>query len=168
MKLTNPAAAADSPAAIRRLDPISIDREDGQCLWTPSVAFGDDGRMHMVFDDFGRGIYYAHSTDGRQWAKPVRLIGGEEPDSGKDPQLLLKGDRAAILYQTNKGGWLARGTLGPEPAFGAPVKITHHVISLNASRPAVTPDGKLVMLAGSHTVWRLQCDLDDALAPAGE
>lgn len=161
-------AAADSPAAILTLDPINIDLENGQCLWNPSVAFGDDGCMHMVFDDFGRGIYYANSTDGRQWSKPVKLIGGEEPDSGKDPQLLLKGDQAAIIYQTNKGGWLARGTLGPEPAFGDPVKITHHVIPLNASRPTVTRDGKLVLLAGSHTVWRLQCNLDDALPPPAE
>ncbi len=148
-----------TPGEIQELRPLreATDRPSNTCNSHLSVA--TDGRFHLVYDDFRGGILYATSADGLQWSAPRRIVDAEGPNPGSHPQLLLAGDTAALLYETNTGAWLRRGQVEPEPRFGPPVKISGHGVPLSGSRACVTGDGQVVLLAGQDTIWVLRADL---------
>ena len=158
-------ASGKSLADIRRLSQIKMNVPDGVLTCNPHVTFDAKRQMHMVFDNFSRGIYHSVSADGTKWSAPKPLLprDGPEGQGTSHPQLIIRGGRAALMYETLKGGFLRSmalktGKLGPV------VKITHNVIPLSGSRLRVTPDGQVVILAGADTVWVLRAPLKDVLA----
>ena len=156
------AASGKSLADIRRLSRIKMDVPGDVNPWSPHVALDDKGGMHMVFDNFRRGIDHSVSADGTKWSAPKLLLPADSPQ-GQHPQLIVRGGRAALIYETNEGAFLRSmalktGKLGPA------VKITNHVVPLAGSRLTVTPDGQVVILAGTDTVWVLRAPLEDVLA----
>jgi len=161
----NYVASGKSLTDIRRLSPIKMDVPDGVFPCSPHVTFDAKGQMHMVFDSSGRGIYHSVSADGAKWSAPKLLLpaAGPKGERVSHPQLIVRGGRAALIYETKKGGFLRSmalktGELGPA------VKITNHVVPLSGSRLTVTPDGQVVILAGADTVRVLQAPLEDVLA----
>ena len=69
----------------------------------------------MVFLDGREGIGYAASADGQQGTAPVTIVEGARGGYYGSVQLLLDGERAALLHSDAKGGWWRRGTLLPAP-----------------------------------------------------
>ena len=166
----NRAASADSPSGIRQLLPIAIDGQDSSSIRTPHIVWDSENRMHMVYADSGNAVRYATSHDGMQWTNPIAILPKEEGRRVSNPQLILDGERLGVIYEDHNGAWLHRLTLNADgKALGetsTPVKITDRVIPLSGSRLTLTPDGRVVVLAGADTVWLLHGELDKILRAA--
>ena len=151
---------------IRRLDPVTIEHEGGKRLnvWNPHVTVDDDGRYHMVFDDFGRGVYHTTSKDGWNWGLPKPLVEASPRRPVRRPQLIQRGARAVLMYETTGGAYVVPARLGGpahKPWVGR--KITSHTIPLHGSRLTLTADGRVLLLAGGETSWLLSARLRDLL-----
>ena len=127
--------SAKTPFELTTLSPLPIPIEKSQHMSSSHATFESDGRCHLVFDDFGRGLYYTRSEDLRTWS-PLQKLGTQKENSSiSRPQLLLEGDRVALIHEENTGSWLRRGTLtatGLELGAGTP--IADHRMSFNGSR----------------------------------
>ena len=123
---------------------------------SPHVTFDAGGRLHLDFSDRRLCICYATSADGERWAGPVTLCELGKAGHAPQAQLVLDGERAALLYGGTGAGFLRRGVLEPEPRFGPAIQITNHVIPTNGSRAWVGRDGEVRLLAGKDTVWLLR------------
>jgi tetratricopeptide (TPR) repeat protein len=109
------------------------------------AAFDANGRCHLVFDDFGRGIYYTRSDDMQTWL-PLQLITLAQPNSRiSRAQILIQGDRAALIYEQNNGSWLQCGNIAAAGLeLGQALQIADHTMPLNGARLFV--DGDLVRI----------------------
>jgi hypothetical protein len=158
------AASADSASGIRHLLPITVDGQDSNRIRTPHVVWDSENRMHMVYADSEKAVWYATSRDGKQWTNPIVIFAKEEGRRIDNPQLILDAERVGVVCEDHKGTWLHRRILNANEksleATSTPVKITHHVIPLKGSRLSLTPDGRVVVLAGIDTVWLLHGELD--------
>lgn len=161
------AVSADSPGGFMRLSPITVDGRDSKRIRTPHVVWDSENRMHMVYADWINTIWHATSQDGKQWTNPMLIVPKEEGRIVANPQLILDGKRVGVVYENNSGAWLLRSMLNASGkslgGTSAPIKITHHVIPLQGSRLSLTPDGRVVVLAGTDTVWLLHGELDKIL-----
>ncbi|HUU59694.1 MAG TPA: HEAT repeat domain-containing protein, partial [Phycisphaerae bacterium] len=121
------------------------------CLWNQCVASGDGGRLHMVFDDYARGIYHTTSKDGMKWADPRLLVEVSAGQYASDPQLILKDGKAVLLYW-HRGAYLTPVRLsGPPIPAGKGLKITNHNTPLQGARWTVTKEGEVLLPAGDRT-----------------
>ncbi|HUW58292.1 MAG TPA: hypothetical protein VMZ92_16765 [Planctomycetota bacterium] len=160
------AASGQAMTDIRRLDPVSIEHEGGKRLhvWNPHVTVDDDGLYHMVFDNFGRGIYHTTSKDGWNWTLPKLLVEEMPGRPVRGPQLILRGARAVLMYETTAGAYVVPARLeGPPHKPWEGMKITNHVIPLGGARLTLTDDGRVLLLAGADTSWLLSTTLRDLL-----
>jgi hypothetical protein len=160
------AASADSAGGIRRLSPITVDGRDISRIKHSHVAWDSENRMHMAYTtDSEKAIWFASSTDGRQWTNPIVIVPNKEGRSVENPQLFLDGEQLGVIYKEYKGAWLWRGIFHADGKSlretSAPVKIAHHVIPLGGARLTLTMDGRVVVLAGTDTVWLLHGTLDE-------
>jgi hypothetical protein len=157
------AASAGGPDEIRRLDPLSIALPEKTRMTETQVCVEPGGRMHLTFVS-GRSIHYSTSAHGKQWRPPVVLTDMEQYAAGSHPQLLCRGERIALFYETNKGAWLCTGRLAKVPELGPPLKITGHVRPLDGARVHVTADGEVLFLTGDSRPWLMRASLKDVLA----
>ena len=151
-------ASADSLANLREFGRLEVEGKKRPRITDTFVAVAPDGRLHMVFESWGSGIHYTTSKDGLRWAAPELLVEQEGGSRTTNAQLILDGERAALIYETSKGAWLCRGQVEPKPKFGKPIKITNHVIPFNHARVWAGPEGPIGILAGKGTVWLLTAD----------
>ena len=127
--------AAESPSQITTLSPLSLPLDQQRYASNPYATFEAKGRCHLVFDDFGRGLYYTRSDDMQTWSPLQKLGMAEKNSSFSRPQLLLADDRVALLHEKNSGVWLQRGTLTASGLqLGEATQITDHLMPLNGSR----------------------------------
>jgi len=144
-------SAANSPAELTSLKALSLQKNDGTFLVSNTCAtFESDGKCHLVFDDFGRGLYYTRSTDMQTWS-PLRNLGLAEKNSSiSNPQLLLEGEQVAMIYEQNNGSWLRRGTITEEGLnLGPATLIADHRMTLSGSRLRLDGD-RILLPAGGH------------------
>jgi hypothetical protein len=123
--------------------PLPIDKQ--QHASNSQATFESEGRCHLVFDDFGRGLYYTRSDDLQTWLQPQRLAVAAANSSISMPQLLIEGDRVALIHEKNPGVYLQRGKLtatGLE--LGAETQITNHFMPLHGSRFLLNVDQVLI------------------------
>lgn len=114
------------------------------------ATFDDSGRCHLVFDDFGRGLYYTRSDDMQTWL-PLQLVALAQPNSRiSRSQLLIQRDRVALIYEQSNGSWLQRGKIAASGLdLGDAMQIADHTMPLNGARLFV--DGDTVRIpAGSQ------------------
>jgi hypothetical protein len=150
---------AESFAKIRELQPMKFPEGIRVKMANPHVTIVRDGRLHAVFDDWGRALYYTTSADGREWTEPVSLVGNEGGTRPVRPQLVLWAGRAALIYEDSKGAWLRAGKLEPKPAFGAAVQIASHVSPMSGSRLFIDDDkGEVSFFTGGGAVWLVRGD----------
>ena len=127
--------AAASPGQITTLSPLSLPLDQQQHVSNPYATFEAEGRCHLVFDDFGRGLYYTRSDDLQTWSPLQKLGMAEQNSSISKPQMLLVDDRVALLHEKNSGVWLQRGTITASGLqLGQATQITNHLMPLNGSR----------------------------------
>ncbi len=158
------AASGETLDELTALSPVRLGLPEGMQVCRSHVAIDDSGRMHMVFDDFGRGLYYTSSADGADWSPPVWLVGPKPNQGLSHGQLILHQGQGLLIYSENDGAYLCPMTLGKEVHLGPAVKITNHVIPLSGSRIFVGSSGQVALLAGADTVWVLRAKLDDLFA----
>ena len=124
------------------------------------------GTVHMVFDNFHRGIWYTRSKDGTAWNEPAERFSPPQDRSASHPRLIVRGERAAMVYVAG-GANMRHGTFeGNAPKMGRPVKIATHTAPLSGAGGVVATEGKLHVVVGSKTLWRLTAELKDILRPA--
>ncbi|MCX7423694.1 MAG: hypothetical protein NT013_29735 [Planctomycetia bacterium] len=127
--------AATSPGLLTTLSQLSVPIDKQQHVNNPHATFDSDGRCHLVFDDFGRGLFYTRSNDLREWSPPQKLGVPEKNSSISRPQLLLADGRVALIHEKNSGTWLQRGTIaGNGLELGEATQVTDHLMPLNGSR----------------------------------
>lgn len=154
------AASAATPADIAELRPAGLPKVANLHVCNTHVAIDPTGRMHMVFDNFGRGIHYTHSANGADWAMPICLAQKIPGRSVSHGQLILHRGRARLIYSRSGGAYLCPMVLGERAKLAPAVKIANHVVPLNGSRACLTPDGRAVLFAGTDTVWALAAKTD--------
>jgi len=154
-------ASAKNPADIKTLQPINITLPPGSHhIWNPHLAADPDGTMHMVYDNFGRDIFYTRSATGAQWSDPICLIDKTANRSTSHPFIIRQAGRTVLLYNAS-GTYLRTGSPTDPTKLTPPLKLTTHVAPLNGARPHLTPKGTLILLAGSNTIWTMQAPLSD-------
>lgn len=137
--------SATSPGLITDLSPLPLPIDKQQHVSNSQATFESEGRCHLVFDDFGRGLYYTRSDNMQTWSPLQRLAGAERDSSISTPQLLIEGDRVALIHEKNPGVYLQRGKLtatGLE--LGAETQITNHFMPLHGSRFLLNGDQVLI------------------------
>lgn len=157
--------SGDSPGDIRELQrllvPIRINR-------TPThvqATFDADGRCHLVFvlDDLKRLVQYSQSDDMRLWSSPRTLFKADD-FRAEIPQLVIDGDRVALIYSNNKGRWIRRGTMQDEgPHLTDPIQFANHSVGAYGSR-VMRESGKVYLPLTGDPPGLLIADLDDLLA----
>ena len=161
------AAAGNAPGGIGTLREIDMELPPRVNLSNPHVSVGHDG-FHMVFDDFGNGIYYSRSSDGRHWTPPVLTVPLGRHSKVSHGQLIRAGNRIALVYEGLNGAWLRRGTLAATPELGPELKITNYLTPLNGARLHVAPTGEAGLLAGLDHVWFLRTTLPELIGSPGK
>lgn len=161
------AGSAPSLAELRRLESLEFPPARVRALATSShVAIDGRGTFHVVFVDTRRRLAYCRSTDGRSWSAPSPLELGARRSSPSGAQLILDGDRAALLREESGVTWLHRGVVSPKPAFGPGIQVANARVPLRGSRAWVGPDGEVALLAGLETVWLLRAPRSRLARPA--
>ncbi len=137
--------AAATPSLITTLNPLPLPVDKQKTVNNTHATFDSDGRCHLVFDDFGRGLYYTRSDDLRDWS-PLQLLGVAEKNSSiSHPQLLLADGRVALIHERNSGTWLQRGTIAANGLqLGEATQVTDHLMPLNGSRLLRVADRVLI------------------------
>jgi hypothetical protein len=186
------AATGKSFDEIRALQPIETDPDGPKdlSLCHPQVLEDAGGKLHLVFDDFGRGIYYARSEDALHWDAPRLLVKRANANQFdlSTPQLILGAGKPLLIYGTFAGQYLAMVDLAGDPIqaggglkiTGPPppilifqgLKLSSLVAPLAGSRACLTADGDLLLPAGQWGVtWILRAswaDLQAAVAPTAK
>lgn len=163
--VNNLCARGDSPAAIADPKPLALGLPSRVHPENPHATFDKAGRCHLVYDDFGRGIYYTRSDDMATWLEPVRLVAAEKNSRARFAQLVLDGSRAALICETTRGSRLMRGELTAEGVrLGRPTVIANHWIPLNGAK--AVRDGKSLLLPAGKgaNVWLLRARFDEVLS----
>ena len=159
------AGSGKSLGEIRRLDKIKVPWAHPGGFQESSYAVDEKGLFHVVVADAQRGLLYSSSADGKTWRDPVVAAPkGDEAELARRPQLLVRGDRAAVIYQAKQVEWLQRGRLAPDGLrLDAPTAITHFLAPMSGNRVHVTPDREVLALTGRESVWLLRATLEDVL-----
>jgi hypothetical protein len=163
--------SADSPDHFPELEQVSMEGLPPGGMVDARRTIGADGLVHQVFRSDSKAIYHRTSPDGQNWSPPVPIIQWPEAPNKRfrQPQLVLDGNRAAVLYGCNNGlTWLSRGTLGPPARFDPPIEVVNWMTPLSGSQAHVTPDGQVLLLAGKDTVWLLRTTLSRLTRPSQE
>ncbi|HUW57823.1 MAG TPA: hypothetical protein VMZ92_14375 [Planctomycetota bacterium] len=158
------AGCAPSIRDITKLTPITLEKEKNPYLADQHVSVDETGRFHMVFSHHQRGILHTTSDDGRRWSAPTLLVEQtEEHQRLEHPQLVLRGEKAVLLYETI-GAYMTPVQFGGRPLKPwEAMKITGNVVPLMGARLTLTRDGEVLLLAGRTRTWLLRAKLNDLL-----
>jgi len=157
-------AVAPSPHKFAPARPLCIPvRED----WTAQdvhAVFGDRGRCHIVYGDSLGRVHYSYADTDGIWRVNTRLT-AVEPMHVRTPQLVLVGERLALLIWTPQGLWLHRGRLTKDgPRLGPAQQIMDS--RFDASGARLLRDGDDVYLPlPARPPLLLRAKLDDLLEP---
>lgn len=159
--------AARSPGEIETLQTLPLNGQS-RVVSNTQATFESNGRCHLVFDDFGRSLYYTRSDDMQTWS-PLQSLGVAEPNSSISmPQLLIEGDHVALIHERNNGWWLLRGKIVPSGLeLGESTQIAAHTMPLHGARLRVDGDRVLILAGGQPYVPQLlTARFADLLAPS--
>jgi hypothetical protein len=122
-------ATAAAPGDLSPTDGLYVPvREE----WVPQdvhAVFDDRGRCHIVYTDPRGRVHYSHTDRDGIWRVNMRL---DEIESMhvNTPQIILKGDRVAVLYWASSGLWFHRGQWTEDgPRLGPAEQIMDHRFS---------------------------------------
>ncbi|MCH5373581.1 MAG: hypothetical protein JJ992_06360, partial [Planctomycetes bacterium] len=154
--------AAPSPDQFGPMRPLYIPvRED----WAPqdsAAVFDGQGRCHLVYVDSKGKLYYSYADANGIWRVNTRLVDVESA-SVDTPQLIVDGDRLALLYWLANGLWLRCGRLSDEgPRFGPAKQITTHRIDGQGARVMRDQDHVYLPIAARPPLL-LRASLNDLL-----
>ncbi len=148
-------AEADTPAEFQKFQkwPIAVDDTQESHARNPHATIDVAGRVHLVWDHFAQGLYYACREPDGTWSEPAEIAQPEAQPRRSDPRLFLHEDRIALVYDANQTTYLQRGLLqNGVPTLGPPIKIAAHTARLIGASPP-TADGRVLFLTGGDTVW---------------
>ena len=134
--LNDQVGSGNSPGAIRKLERLYLPLRNDRSPTGVHAAFEANGRCHLVFVFGGskRAVQYSRSEDMRLWS-PLTTLFGDIDSTVKLPQLLIEGDRVALIYSTNKGAWIRRGTMDRDgPRLPQAIQFAKHSAGVNGSR----------------------------------
>lgn len=161
------ATSAQSPDDLRDLDRLTLPVTDEHFPTNTHATFAADGTCHLVFDDFGRAIYYTRSADLKSWAPLQQLAAREEGSGTSFPRIVVEETKVAVLFDTNGGLWLRRGELGQKQLnLGQPVKCTNQRLRMGGADGLISA-GRLYLLVGSDVVAALMTAKLAELWPTG-
>ena len=161
-------ARGRTPDQISQFEPLPapLTVRQRQHAWNPSASFDDAGRLHLVWNDFSKGLRYVRREPDGTWTAPLNLLDPQASQYAKHPHLLTRGDRVALIYSNNQGAYLLGGKLvNGEPEFNEPIKIANHVVPRWNRTMHLTDNGQAILMCGDDTVWLLRASLDDLLNP---
>jgi hypothetical protein len=137
---------------------------DGAGPTEAAVAADSDGLFHMAFASYEHGIGYTTSKDGATWSEVTFPVNKSPKFGVNHPRLIVGDGKVLVLFQC-QGGWLLPIRPGGKPVDpDSGLRITGTVVSLYGSRPFITEDGEVLLLAGADTSWLLRAKLKDLLA----
>jgi hypothetical protein len=115
-------------------------------------------------------MYYALRDREGHWSDPIEIGEIEGPNRrASHPQLVLQGEKLALIYTVNQSAFLRRGVLeGGTPKLGQPVKIAAHTAQLMTTTPQLTGDDRIVFLSGADTVWKQTATIKELLKAGSE
>jgi hypothetical protein len=158
-------ASAASFEDIRELVPLMLSGvPEGAGPTEASVALDADGLFHMGFASYEHGIGYTTSKDGATWSKVTFPVNKSSKFGVNHPRLIVGDGKVVVLFQC-QGSWLLPIRAGAEPVDpDSGLRFAGIIVSLYGSRPYITKDGEVLLLAGSDTSWLLRARLKDLLA----
>ena len=164
----NQAGEASSMQALRELKDLGLVDWRKVGYAGAHVTAGEKGKLHMVFAGPDGDVQYSVLGDpnGQDWSPPVRLAASEGKDGAYSPQLIVEGDRFALIYEQALNAYLRRGSFSDTAHLSPPVKIANYVVPLNGFRAVQTPEGKIALLAGNDGLWLLTADKKDLVGAA--
>jgi len=163
--LNDQVGSGKSPEDIRELRRLLIPIRNNSTPTHVHATFGSDGRCHLVFtlDHRKRSVEYSRSDDMRVWSTP-RTLFEDSKSTAEVPQLLIDGDRVALVYSNNKGRWIRRGAMQDDgPHLTQTIQFADHTAGAYGSRCMQESDKVYVPLTGNPPAL-LVADLDDLLA----
>ncbi len=156
----NFAVSGASPQAWSKLEPLPWVTPPATSPADPFVTCSPDGVLHMIYDAPGSDIFYTHTDPQGRWVAPAPII--KAPAA--NPQLVILGHQAVLIYTTSDGAYLTQGALPDLSQLSPPVKITNQVVPLRTPLVAI-PGNAYAALAGGDTVWLLTSPRDLLVMP---
>lgn len=159
-------ASGETPRALGRWKKIEFNVEKGPSgVDHMHATFDGNGLCHLVFDNFGFGIHYTQSSDMEHWSKPQTITKKVDGSSVSFPQMIVRGDRASLVHQTNSGFWLRHADLNADPpVFGDPEQIADHRVAVNGGRILIDGDVLYVPSGAGYTPAILSTEVENLLA----
>lgn len=159
-------AEADSPAEFAEFKNLEIPLTAIQRshATNPQATIDAAGRIHLVWDHFSQTLYYSRRDPGGTWCEPIEIPGKEHSPRRSHPQLIIRDNRLALIYEANQSGFLRLGAFKDGvPTFGEPVKIATHTAPLIGTSPLTLPADRILILCGSNTVWTQAVSIEELL-----
>jgi hypothetical protein len=155
-------ATAPSPALITRFDPIDMHKPERMWPMNPKVTCDSAGRFHLVLNDFFSGITYAASADGKSWSEPLLLVAKKQNGpQGGEPQLLIDGNRVALIHQDGFGVNLRRGVLSDLLNLSPAIQISTSEADIRWHRAG----DQIIGFSSGEAPWLLRANVKDVFAP---
>lgn len=159
-------AEADSPAEFAEFKNLEIPLTEIQRshATNPQATIDGAGRIHLMWDHFSQTLYYSRRDTDGTWCEPIEIPGKEQSPRRSHPQLIIRDNRLALIYEANQSGFLRRGDFNDGvPTFGEPIKIATHTAPLIGTSPVTMPADRILILSGGNTVWTLAISIEDLL-----
>jgi len=156
------ATTANSPGEITKLE--AVDLFQGGRAWPmdPQIVQDDGGRYHLVMDDRLGGLRYANSRDGVKWSDSIVLVEKQEnKPSTEGPNLLIDGQRSALIYSVGGATWLRRGSLSAMKELGAAVQIADGAATAVGTRWVRMGNEVVGFATGGDAVWMMHAGAAD-------
>ncbi|MEE8451995.1 MAG: hypothetical protein V3R99_08780 [Thermoguttaceae bacterium] len=158
------AGSGRSPGDVKQLRRINVPvRHETVAPANAHATFDQQGRCHLVFDDFGLGrtSYYSRSDEMTTWSALVKLNEKEDRSRVTHAQLVLHGNRVALLYTNTAGMWLRRGPMTAEgPELAEPIQLADSSQMIPGARLLRTGDKVFLPVLGDP-LRLLVADVDE-------
>ncbi len=160
-------AEGDSPAALTEFKDLGVpvSEQERSHAMNPHATLDAAGQMHLVWDHFAQTLYYSHRDREGAWSDSIEIpANGDENPRRSHPQLVVRGERLALIYDGNQSAFLRRGEFkNGEPVFGEPIKIASHTARLIGTTPLTASTDRVMLLFGGNTVWTQSASVDALL-----
>lgn len=171
--------SGDSPDEIELTTPIGFPTEEGMAVTDTFARFDRNGTCHLVFDNFGRELYYTNSADMQTWKTPALIEEKEDGSSVGFGQLLIRDPpggvpgrrrddtrQMAVLLRRESGWYMRRFQVTGEdwpPEFGEAICISNGPFNSHGSR-LLESSGQVLLHSGSErTPSLLVASINDVL-----
>ena len=160
-------ASAKTPEELRALQPLRLPLPDKVRATELHATFDANNRCHLAFVSGFDAIYRTSSLDMQTWTPLEKLAERREGSRVTAPQLLIDGDRIALVYETFSG-YLRRGQFdGDEVSWSEPISI-----GLPLGGAVLARDGDRVLLPSGDVSAvaapvLLEAKVSELLSPVG-